>query len=255
MAAFRVNSPLPSVKQVMRTLSLFSIVLLVAVACNKNTPEENGPNGYTTYHGKLLDASTGHGIPYVPITAYTSEGSINDAWNGTLTVRIRSIGYSDTSGAFKLEYPDQYLVYMGCAHLPEGYQYWATGSYGFGNLYLNENDFYDIKGERFILKKGFSPVLRVFPVTYFSIGLPPLTPELKKDTLVLHLANPYTSDYTESYFLGYPLTTFYLRKPRYLEGDNYVRGRFELRNNGQLKTGDIQVYCPPHDTTVVQLEF
>ena len=122
----------------MNVLKFLVFLLLFSFSCKKDAPD--------TFRvlGSLRDVNTQEPISGVTMTAYTSGGDFNDAWNGTLHVVIRGSEKTDANGDFDFEFIKNQLetVYLGCPDIPGNYSADADLNGTSVNLYLDLKDFY-----------------------------------------------------------------------------------------------------------------
>jgi hypothetical protein len=235
-----------------RVLPLF---LLFQTCVKEKEPTQN-----FTYNGTLLDASTNEPIPQVSLHAYSSGGDVNDAWNGTLYADIHQTIITDSGGHFDFVFDKELLDYkrvnLGATNMPGKYQYYITPGNPVKSLFFDFEDYYVLsESEKFEIISGDQRTIYVYPKTSFRFVLPQITNTLKHDTLVMYMQGNWPNNGSYSVFLGNTVNVNSFRSVRNLINANRVKGFFELRRNGVLKTGIFDMFCNPSDTTDVSLNL
>lgn len=121
----------------MNALKYLVFLLTLLLACHKEEPD--------TFRvlGIVRDANTKAPISGVTMTAYTSGGGFENAWNGTLYVVVNGSEKTDTTGKFDFEFiPTSKTIYLGISNIPADYKSTADLNGAPGDLLLDLDDFY-----------------------------------------------------------------------------------------------------------------
>jgi hypothetical protein len=235
----------------MKSLYWLVITILSLWACKKEDSIYN-------VGGIVTDGSSGQPIVGLPLTVYKAGGGINAAWHGELKVVVLDEELTEEDGRFSIMFDKTNLssefesVYLGCDSIPNGYQNYVRVDQDLGNLYLDKHDYYaNWKPISVFDHQDLS--LKMFQQAYFNLALPPLTQDLKQDTLVLKLSTSY--EYNEQFHLGNSQEVQSLLKIRELMAADRAIGTYLLRRGTIIKSGSFDVFCSPHDTTEVYLNL
>ena len=235
---------------------LFAIPFLLT--CKKDKEEDN----YFILSGQVLDATTGQPMPGLKLHVF--ETAWVGGWFGYFEVHWLGEFFTDTQGQYSYEFSKGSLngvsgVYLGCSNLPENYQEYVIQvaqngvKLGDKNFALDLNEIEPQLIDYGEIESRAYYTFKVFPKAYYQFQIPPLTSELKKDTLVLIVSTGFL--YYKAYPLGEASWVALLEQVSALKAADRAKGSFELRRDTLIKSGTFDVCCPPYDTTIIFLDL